>query len=164
MVCTNYVKLFLCLGNFIQQYQIYLFGELKPEILHIFLWRILKYLLVIFKSDPTLFPLPVLDFCHVFCVFLGTIYLCRHSAQYFVFSDAIINENYDYLKGFLEDLAPPERSSLIQDWETSGLVYLDYIQVIEMLHHVQQVPQFFKPLPGFPFPWPLETSKGLSTT
>uniref|UniRef100_A0A671FDM1 Nuclear pore complex protein Nup98-Nup96 n=1 Tax=Rhinolophus ferrumequinum TaxID=59479 RepID=A0A671FDM1_RHIFE len=54
-------------------------------------------------------------------------------------SDAIINENYDYLKGFLEDLAPPERSSLIQDWETSGLVYLDYIQVLEMLHHIQQV-------------------------
>ncbi|XP_051678839.1 nuclear pore complex protein Nup98-Nup96 isoform X13 [Oryctolagus cuniculus] len=54
-------------------------------------------------------------------------------------SDAIINENYDYLKGFLEDLAPPERSSLIQDWETSGLVYLDYIQVIEMLHRIQQV-------------------------
>ncbi|OBS74662.1 hypothetical protein A6R68_14816 [Neotoma lepida] len=44
-------------------------------------------------------------------------------------SDAIINENYDYLKGFLEDLAPPELSSLIQDWETSGLVYLDYIRV-----------------------------------
>nr|XP_045000918.1 nuclear pore complex protein Nup98-Nup96 isoform X2 [Jaculus jaculus] len=54
-------------------------------------------------------------------------------------SDAIINENYDYLKGFLEDLAPPERSSLIQDWETSGLVYLDYIRVIEMLHRIQQV-------------------------
>ncbi|KAM9079231.1 nuclear pore complex protein Nup98-Nup96 isoform 6-T6 [Megaptera novaeangliae] len=54
-------------------------------------------------------------------------------------SDAIINENYDYLKGFLEDLAPPERSSLIQDWETSGLVYLDYIRVIEVLHHIQQV-------------------------
>ncbi|XP_051005035.1 nuclear pore complex protein Nup98-Nup96 isoform X2 [Acomys russatus] len=54
-------------------------------------------------------------------------------------SDAIINENYDYLKGFLEDLAPPEHSSLIQDWETSGLVYLDYIQVIEMLHRIQQV-------------------------
>lgn len=58
----------------------------------------------------------------------------------FFSSDAIINENYDYLKGFLEDLAPPERSSLIQDWETSGLVYLDYIQVLEMLHHIQQVP------------------------
>uniref|UniRef100_A0A8D2CWC3 Nuclear pore complex protein Nup98-Nup96 n=1 Tax=Sciurus vulgaris TaxID=55149 RepID=A0A8D2CWC3_SCIVU len=54
-------------------------------------------------------------------------------------SDAIINENYDYLKGFLEDLAPPERSTLIQDWEMSGLVYLDYIRVIEMLHHIQQV-------------------------
>ncbi|XP_035884775.1 nuclear pore complex protein Nup98-Nup96 isoform X6 [Phyllostomus discolor] len=54
-------------------------------------------------------------------------------------SDAIINENYDYLKGFLEDLAPPERSSLIQDWETSGLVYLDYIRVLDMIHHIQQV-------------------------
>uniref|UniRef100_A0A8C6DZA3 Nuclear pore complex protein Nup98-Nup96 n=1 Tax=Moschus moschiferus TaxID=68415 RepID=A0A8C6DZA3_MOSMO len=54
-------------------------------------------------------------------------------------SDAIINENYDYLKGFLEDLAPLERSGLIQDWETSGLVYLDYIRVIEMLRHIQQV-------------------------
>ncbi|KAM9220481.1 nuclear pore complex protein Nup98-Nup96 isoform 1-T1 [Dugong dugon] len=54
-------------------------------------------------------------------------------------SDAIINENYDYLKGFLEDLGPPERSSLIQDWDTSGLVYLDYIRVIEMLHRIQQV-------------------------
>ncbi|XP_033620078.1 nuclear pore complex protein Nup98-Nup96 isoform X5 [Fukomys damarensis] len=53
-------------------------------------------------------------------------------------SDAIINENYDYLKRFLEDLAPPERSSLIQDWETSGLVYLDYIQVIEILRRIQQ--------------------------
>ncbi|XP_045148996.1 nuclear pore complex protein Nup98-Nup96 isoform X5 [Echinops telfairi] len=60
--------------------------------------------------------------------------IIRHLA-----SDAIINENYDYLKGFLEDLAPPERSSLIQDWDTSGLVYLDYIRVIEMLHHIQQV-------------------------
>ncbi|XP_036114957.1 nuclear pore complex protein Nup98-Nup96 isoform X4 [Molossus molossus] len=54
-------------------------------------------------------------------------------------SDAIINENYDHLKGFLEDLAPPERSGLIQDWETSGLVYLDYIRVLEMVHHIQQV-------------------------
>ncbi|KAF6105221.1 nucleoporin 98 and 96 precursor [Phyllostomus discolor] len=54
-------------------------------------------------------------------------------------SDAIINENYDYLKGFLEDLAPPERSGLIQDWETSGLVYLDYIRVLDMIHHIQQV-------------------------
>lgn len=70
----------------------------------------------------------------------------------FFSSDAIINENYDYLKGFLEDLAPPELSSLIQDWETSGLVYLDYIRVIEMLHRIQQVPKkFLKPLSSFPF-------------
>ncbi|XP_009996804.1 PREDICTED: nuclear pore complex protein Nup98-Nup96 [Chaetura pelagica] len=54
-------------------------------------------------------------------------------------SDAIINENYKYLKGFLEDLAPPERSALIQDWELAGLVYLDYIHVTEMLDRIQQV-------------------------
>ncbi|KAM9247526.1 nuclear pore complex protein Nup98-Nup96 isoform 2-T2 [Leptosomus discolor] len=54
-------------------------------------------------------------------------------------SDAIINENYKYLKGFLEDLAPPERSTLIQDWETAGLVYLDYIRVTEMLDRIQQL-------------------------
>uniref|UniRef100_A0A803XWG8 Nuclear pore complex protein Nup98-Nup96 n=1 Tax=Meleagris gallopavo TaxID=9103 RepID=A0A803XWG8_MELGA len=54
-------------------------------------------------------------------------------------SDAIINENYKYLKGFLEDLSPPERSALIQDWELAGLVYLDYIRVIEMVDRIQQV-------------------------
>ncbi|KGL78314.1 Nuclear pore complex protein Nup98-Nup96, partial [Tinamus guttatus] len=54
-------------------------------------------------------------------------------------SDAIINENYSYLKGFLEDLSPPERSALIQDWEVAGLVYLDYIRVTEMLDRIQQV-------------------------
>ncbi|XP_004391777.1 PREDICTED: nuclear pore complex protein Nup98-Nup96 isoform X3 [Odobenus rosmarus divergens] len=64
---------------------------------------------------------------------------CHKFIIKYLASDAIINENYDYLKGFLEDLAPPERSSLIQDWETSGLVYLDYIRIIEMLHQIQQV-------------------------
>lgn len=64
-------------------------------------------------------------------------------------ADAIINENYKYLKGFLEDLAPPERSALIQDWELAGLVYLDYIRVNEMLDRIQQVGQC---LPG---PWQL---------
>ncbi|NXB78736.1 NUP98 protein, partial [Donacobius atricapilla] len=54
-------------------------------------------------------------------------------------SDAIINENYKYLKGFLEDLAPPERSALIQDWELAGLVYLDYIRVNETLDRIQQL-------------------------
>uniref|UniRef100_A0A8D0HHS4 Nuclear pore complex protein Nup98-Nup96 n=1 Tax=Sphenodon punctatus TaxID=8508 RepID=A0A8D0HHS4_SPHPU len=55
------------------------------------------------------------------------------------FSDAIINENYTYLKGFLEDLSTPERSALIQEWDTAGLVYLDYLGVIEMLDRIQQV-------------------------
>lgn len=54
-------------------------------------------------------------------------------------ADAIINENYTYLKGFLEDLASPERCSLIQAWDTAGLVFLDYLQVIEMVSRIQQV-------------------------
>ncbi|XP_062983422.1 nuclear pore complex protein Nup98-Nup96 isoform X2 [Elgaria multicarinata webbii] len=54
-------------------------------------------------------------------------------------SDCIINENYTYLKGFLEDLSAPERSTLIQDWDTAGLVFLDYIQVIEKLSKIQQL-------------------------
>ncbi|XP_066475536.1 nuclear pore complex protein Nup98-Nup96 [Tiliqua scincoides] len=54
-------------------------------------------------------------------------------------SDAIINENYAYLKGFLESLSAPEHSTLIQDWDTAGLVFLDYISVIEMLDRIQQL-------------------------
>lgn len=53
-------------------------------------------------------------------------------------SDAIINEKYEYLKRFLEDLASPERSTLIQDWDTAGMVYLDYIYIIEMLNRIKQ--------------------------
>ncbi|XP_032076064.1 nuclear pore complex protein Nup98-Nup96 isoform X2 [Thamnophis elegans] len=54
-------------------------------------------------------------------------------------SDAIINENYTYLKGLLEDLASPKRCSLIQGWDTAGLVFLDYLQVIEMVSRIQQL-------------------------
>ncbi|NXX51457.1 NUP98 protein, partial [Tricholaema leucomelas] len=64
---------------------------------------------------------------------------CHKLVVRYLASDAIINENYRYLKGFLEDLAPPERSSLIQDWELAGLVYLDYILVIEMVDRIQQL-------------------------
>lgn len=40
---------------------------------------------------------------------------------------------------FLEGLAVPERSAVIQDWDTAGRVYLDYIRVIQTLHAIQQV-------------------------
>ncbi|XP_070605466.1 nuclear pore complex protein Nup98-Nup96-like isoform X1 [Erythrolamprus reginae] len=54
-------------------------------------------------------------------------------------SEAIIREDYTYLKGFLEDLASPQRCSLIQGWDTAGLVFLDYLQVIEMVSRIQQL-------------------------
>uniref|UniRef100_A0A673NKE5 Nuclear pore complex protein Nup98-Nup96 n=1 Tax=Sinocyclocheilus rhinocerous TaxID=307959 RepID=A0A673NKE5_9TELE len=59
-------------------------------------------------------------------------------------SDCIINDNHKYLLEFLEGLAVPERSVKIQDWDTSGRVYLDYIHVIQTLQDIQQV--FF---PGY---------------
>ncbi|XP_056140469.1 nuclear pore complex protein Nup98-Nup96 [Lampris incognitus] len=54
-------------------------------------------------------------------------------------SDCIINDNHDYLLEFLEGLAVPERSTTIQDWDTAGRVYLDYIRVIETLQDIQQM-------------------------
>lgn len=54
-------------------------------------------------------------------------------------SDAIINENYSYLKSFLGEMSLPDRCSHIQDWDTSGRVYLDYIRVIETLNRIQQL-------------------------
>lgn len=97
----------------------------------------------------------VLAFCHVLPlgIFENHV-LVQTLCSIFCFSDAIINENYDYLKGFLEDLAPPERSGLIQDWETSGLVYLDYLRVLEMVHQIQQVPEFLNHCLVFLFPGP----------
>ncbi|KAK3555738.1 hypothetical protein QTP86_028978 [Hemibagrus guttatus] len=54
-------------------------------------------------------------------------------------SDCIINDNHEYLKEFLEGLAVPERSVQIQDWDTSGRVYLDYIRVIQTLKAIQKM-------------------------
>ncbi|XP_069395495.1 nuclear pore complex protein Nup98-Nup96 isoform X5 [Paralichthys olivaceus] len=54
-------------------------------------------------------------------------------------SDCIINDNHDYLLEFLEGLAVPEHSTTIQDWDTAGRVYLDYIRVIKTLQDIQQM-------------------------
>lgn len=55
------------------------------------------------------------------------------------FIDCIINGNHDYLLEFLEGLAVPEHSATIQDWDTAGKVYLDYIRITNTLRAVQQV-------------------------
>ena len=53
--------------------------------------------------------------------------------------DCIINDNHAYLLEFLDGLSLPERSVSIQDWDTAGRVYLDYIRVIQSLQDIQQV-------------------------
>ncbi|OCT96291.1 hypothetical protein XELAEV_18013967mg [Xenopus laevis] len=52
---------------------------------------------------------------------------------------AVINENYRYLKSFLGEMSKPEHCKHIQEWESAGKVYLDYISVIDMLRHIQHV-------------------------
>ncbi|XP_078078802.1 nuclear pore complex protein Nup98-Nup96 isoform X2 [Mustelus asterias] len=54
-------------------------------------------------------------------------------------SDAIINENYSYLKHFLGKLASPECTLQIQDWETAGAVFYDYIRVMETVRGIDEV-------------------------
>ncbi|XP_078401075.1 nuclear pore complex protein Nup98-Nup96 isoform X1 [Cetorhinus maximus] len=54
-------------------------------------------------------------------------------------SDAIINENYRYLKYFLGKLAMPECSLQIQDWDTAGAVFYDYIRVMETVRGFGEV-------------------------
>uniref|UniRef100_A0A674BNB0 Nuclear pore complex protein Nup98-Nup96 n=1 Tax=Salmo trutta TaxID=8032 RepID=A0A674BNB0_SALTR len=65
--------------------------------------------------------------------------LCHRLVIQHLASDCIINDNHEYLLEFLEGLAVPERSAVIQDWDTAGRVYLDYIRVIQTLHAIQQV-------------------------
>ncbi|XP_022108489.1 nuclear pore complex protein Nup98-Nup96-like isoform X2 [Acanthaster planci] len=52
-------------------------------------------------------------------------------------ADAIISENYNYLLGLLKELVPSERSITIQDWTTNGQVFLDFINIVQRLDHLQ---------------------------
>ncbi|CDQ66066.1 unnamed protein product [Oncorhynchus mykiss] len=65
--------------------------------------------------------------------------LCHSLVIQHLASDCIINDNHEYLLKFLEGLAVPERSAVIQDWDTAGRVYLDYIGVVQTLHAIQQM-------------------------
>lgn len=53
-------------------------------------------------------------------------------------SKAIVNENFADLKCLLCELGSPEISSTIEDWDTGGRVFLDYITMIETLQQLQQ--------------------------
>ncbi|XP_054610233.1 nuclear pore complex protein Nup98-Nup96 isoform X3 [Dunckerocampus dactyliophorus] len=64
---------------------------------------------------------------------------CHRLLMQHLASDCIINDNYDYLLEFLEGLAVPENSATIQDWESAGRVYLDYIRVTKTLRDIQQM-------------------------
>lgn len=64
---------------------------------------------------------------------------CHRLLMQHLASDCIINDNHDYLLEFLEGLAVPEHSATIQDWDTAGRVYLDYIRVRKTLQDIQQM-------------------------
>lgn len=48
----------------------------------------------------------------------------------------LISEDFDYLKKYLCEFALPERSCTILDWSNGGQVYLDYINMNEMVKGV----------------------------
>ncbi|XP_075054497.1 nuclear pore complex protein Nup98-Nup96 [Mixophyes fleayi] len=64
---------------------------------------------------------------------------CHKLVSRHLASDAIINENFSYLRSFLDELSRPAHSAHIQGWDTAGQVYLDYISVVEMLNNVRQL-------------------------
>uniref|UniRef100_T1IPI4 Nuclear pore complex protein Nup98-Nup96 n=1 Tax=Strigamia maritima TaxID=126957 RepID=T1IPI4_STRMM len=56
----------------------------------------------------------------------------------YIAPDAIINESYNYLRSFLVELAPLDRSLTIRDWNIGGQVYLDYIHVSQTIEQVKK--------------------------
>lgn len=64
--CVLIMLSFVYLGNFIQQHQKYLFGELKPDILHTIFRECQNIYLKFSNLTQKYFPFfPILDFCHV---------------------------------------------------------------------------------------------------
>uniref|UniRef100_A0A0B7B1H5 Nuclear pore complex protein Nup98-Nup96 n=1 Tax=Arion vulgaris TaxID=1028688 RepID=A0A0B7B1H5_9EUPU len=63
----------------------------------------------------------------------GHTVVIRHIA-----ADAIINENDEYLKSYLDELAPPERSIGILNWNSNGKVFLDFINIRRRLEELKQ--------------------------
>ncbi|PIK59287.1 putative nuclear pore complex protein [Apostichopus japonicus] len=53
-------------------------------------------------------------------------------------ADCIINENYTYLRSYLDVLGMEENCCLIQDWNTNGQVYLDFIRIRERIAELEQ--------------------------
>ncbi|XP_050416506.2 nuclear pore complex protein Nup98-Nup96 isoform X1 [Patella vulgata] len=53
-------------------------------------------------------------------------------------SDAIINENYDYLMKFLQELCFGSRSCSVLNWSTGGKVFYDYINLCYTLEQLKQ--------------------------
>lgn len=58
--------------------------------------------------------------------------LLRHVA-----ADAVINEHYDHLKTFLQELGSPDHCIHITNWDLGGKVYLDYVSMIQSLEQIR---------------------------
>ncbi|XP_042901697.1 nuclear pore complex protein Nup98-Nup96 isoform X1 [Parasteatoda tepidariorum] len=54
----------------------------------------------------------------------------------YLVSNAVINEDFEFLMRYLNELSPPERSCTIQDWNSGGQVYLDYIHMCQVVQEV----------------------------
>nr|KAG5698811.1 hypothetical protein BaRGS_019663 [Batillaria attramentaria] len=53
-------------------------------------------------------------------------------------ADAIVNENHKYIMSYLDELAVPERSITILNWNTSGKVYHDYVTLLRTVDNMKE--------------------------
>ncbi|KAL5011966.1 hypothetical protein ScPMuIL_010517 [Solemya velum] len=53
-------------------------------------------------------------------------------------AEAIVNDQYNYLKDLLVELALPARATKILDWHIGGAVFLDYINLCQSLEDLKQ--------------------------
>ncbi|XP_071847086.1 nuclear pore complex protein Nup98-Nup96-like isoform X3 [Apostichopus japonicus] len=63
---------------------------------------------------------------------------CHRVVMRDIAADCIINENYTYLRSYLDVLGMEENCCLIQDWNTNGQVYLDFIRIRERIAELEQ--------------------------
>lgn len=63
---------------------------------------------------------------------------CHQVVLRHIAADCIINENYTYLRSFLDVLGMEENCCHIQDWNTNGQVYLDFIRIRERITELEE--------------------------
>ena len=55
----------------------------------------------------------------------------------------VFSENFEYLKQFLCEMAPPNRSCTILNWNIGGKILLKYISICQSMEQFKEVGKLF---------------------